>query len=297
MKILITGGTGFIGKALCHFLLSKNHHLTVLSRKPGSVETLCGKSVTAIKNIDDLADSDSFDAIINLAGEAIADARWSEKRKQLLLDSRIKTTQQLISYIDTADKKPNVLISGSAIGYYGNRASIKLHEQAHPHDEFSHRLCAQWETAASEAEKLGIRTCIVRTGLVIGNDGGFLKRMLLPFKLGLGGALGDGTQWMSWIHLTDYIAILEKLLESATLQGIFNATAPEPVTNAEFSKILGQVLNRPVIVPIPAFVLKILLGEMAELVLGGQRVIPVRLEEAGFKFKFKTLSEALIDVL
>lgn len=297
MKILITGGTGFIGRTLCHFLLSKDHQLTVLSRRPKSVASLCGESVTALKNIDDLTATDTFDAIINLAGEGIADGRWSDARKQILLDSRINTTKQLVAYIKRADKKPDVLISGSAIGFYGNRGSIKLHEKAYPHEEFAHQLCDQWESAASEAEKLGVRTCIVRTGLVIGNDGGFLKRMLLPFKLGLGGPMGDGKQWMSWIHRTDYIAILEKLLTSPTLQGIFNATAPEPVTNAEFSQTLGRVLNRPAFIPVPAFVLKLLLGEMAELLLGGQRVIPVRLDEAGFEFKFKTLTEALRDVL
>ena len=297
MKIFITGGTGFIGKKLCHFLLDNNHHLTVLSRTPEKVSTLCGEAVESIQNIDQLTASDSFDAIINLAGEGILDARWSKIRKQQLLDSRINTTKQLVAYIKRANNKPKVLISGSAVGYYGNRGSIKLNEQSQPHNEFSHKLCALWESAALEAEKLGVRTCIVRTGLVIGNDGGFLKRMLPPFKLCLGGPMGGGNQWMSWIHRADYIAIIEKLLKSASLHGIFNATATEPVTNAEFSKTLGQVLNRPAFIHIPAFVLKILLGEMAELLLGGQRVLPERLEQAGFEFKFKTLRQALSDVI
>ncbi|MCK4840921.1 MAG: TIGR01777 family oxidoreductase [Methylococcales bacterium] len=297
MKILMTGGTGFIGKELCHFLLGKNHQLTVLSRNPVKVPSLCGESVTAIRSIEQLAASDSFDAIINLAGEGITDARWSKIRKQQLLDSRINTTKQLIAYIKKADHKPEVLISGSAVGYYGNSGSRKLNEKSHPHDNFSHQLCAQWEAVALEAKKSGVRVCIIRTGLVIGNDGGFLKRMLLPFKLGLGGPIGNGKQWMSWIHRTDYIAIIEKLLESVTLQGVFNATAPEPVTNIEFSKTLGQALNRPAFIAIPALPLKILLGEMAELLLDGQRAIPVRIEQTGFKFQFKTLSKALDDVL
>jgi len=297
MKILITGGTGFIGKELCHFLLAKIHQLTVLSRNPEKVPTLFGESVTAIGSIEQLTASDSFDAIINLAGEGIADARWSKKRKQQLLDSRVNTTKQLIAYIEKADHKPEVLISGSAVGYYGNSGSKRLNEKSHPHEDFSHQLCSLWESAASDAEKSGVRVCIIRTGLVIGNDGGFLKRMLLPFKLGLGGPIGNGKQWMSWIHRTDFIAIIDKLLESVTLQGIFNATAPEPVTNVEFSKTLGQVLNRPAFIPVPALVLNILLGEMAELLLGGQRVIPVRIEQAGFEFKFKTLNKALGDVL
>ena len=297
MKIFITGGTGFIGKKLCHFLLDNNHQLTVLSRTPEKVSTLCSEAVKSIQNIEQLTASDSFDAIINLAGEGILDARWSKIRKQQLLDSRINTTKQLIAYIKRANNKPKVLISGSAVGYYGNRGSIKLNEQSQPHNEFAHELCDLWESAAFEAEKFGVRTCIVRTGLVIGNDGGFLKRMLPPFKLCLGGPMGGGKQWMSWIHQADYIAIIEELLESASLHGVFNATAPEPVTNAEFSKTLGQVLNRPAFIRIPAFVLRILLGEMAELLLGGQRVLPERLEQAGFEFKSKTLKQALSDVI
>ncbi len=293
MKILITGGTGFIGKKLCHFLLGKDHHLTVLSRNPEKVSTLCGESVESINNLDQLMASDTFDAIINLAGEGIADARWTDIRKQQLLDSRIKTTEQLISYIKKTTNKPQVLISGSAIGYYGDKGSTILTEESLPHEEFSHQLCALWEATAFEAEKLGVRTCVIRTALVIGDDGGFLKRILPPFKFGLGGPIGDGKQWMSWIHRTDLIDIIEVLLESPTLHGVFNASSPQPVTNREFSKILGSVLNRPAIIPVPAFVLKILLGEMSMLLLGGQRVIPDRLEKAGFEFKFKALSHAL----
>jgi len=298
MKILITGGTGFIGRALCRFLLKKNHHLTVLSRRtPQKVSALCGKTVESIKNLGQLTTSDSFDAIINLAGEGIADARWSQSRKHQLLDSRIKTTRQLINYIKHANHKPKVLISGSATGYYGNSGSTLLTEESLPHEEFSHHLCALWESTAFEAEKFGIRTCIIRTGIVMGDNGGFLKRMLPPFKLGLGGPMGSGKQWMSWIHRTDLIAIIDKLLESATLQGVFNASAPEPVTNSEFSKTLGQVLHRPTFIPIPEFVLKILFGEMSILLLGGQRVIPKQLDKAGFVFKFDSLRKALTDVI
>jgi len=297
MKILMTGGTGFIGKKLCHFLLEKGHQLTVLSRNPEKVSALCGESVGSIKNLDQLTASDTFDAIINLAGEGIADARWTDIRKQQILDSRINTTKQLISYIEKATNKPSVLISGSAIGYYGDKGSAVLTEESLPHEEFSHHLCALWEAAAFAAEKLGVRTCVIRTALVIGDDGGFLKRMLPPFKFGLGGPISDGKQWMSWIHRTDLIAIIETLLESSTLQGVFNASSPQPVTNREFSKTLGAVLNRPAIIPVPAFVLKILLGEMSMLLLGGQRVIPERLEKAGFEFKFRALSHALNNVL
>lgn len=192
MKILITGGTGFIGKNLCFFLLDKKHELTVLSRNPKKVASLCGKSVRAINNINQLAAPDTFDAIINLAGEGIADVRWTSKRKQQLLDSRIGTTKQLIAYIDRADKKPDVLISGSAVGYYGNHGAIKLSESSSAHEGFSHELCEKWEAVAQQAEDYGVRVCIIRTGLVTGHDGGFLKRLLPPFKLGLGGVMGDG---------------------------------------------------------------------------------------------------------
>jgi len=297
MKILITGGTGFIGKKLCHFLLDKGHQLTVLSRTPEKIPSLCGESVQAIGSIDQLTASDAFEAIINLAGEGIADSRWSKARKRVLLDSRINTTKQLIRYIERAETKPEVLISSSAIGYYGNRGAIKVNEESAGHEEFSHYLCAKWEATALEAKKSNVRVCIIRTGLVIGDKGGFLKRMLMPFKLGLGGAMGDGKQWMSWIHCTDLIAIIDKLLELKVLHGVFNATAPEPVTNLEFSQTLGKILNRPTFLPVPAIVLKILLGEMSDLLLGGQRVMPERLEKAGFEFKFKSLELALKDVL
>ncbi len=297
MKILITGGTGFIGKTLCHFLLGKNHQLTLLSRQPKKVSALFGPSVQAISNINQLKPSDGYDAIINLAGEGIADSRWTQSRKQILLDSRIKTTRQLIAYIKTAENKPEVLISGSAIGYYGNQKSRILNEKSEPIEDFSHQLCEKWETAAQQAEDFGIRVCIIRTGLVIGHDGGFLQRMLPAFKYGLGGTIGNGKQWMSWIHYSDLVAIINKLLESTVLQGIFNGTAPEPVTNAEFSITLGKILNRPVLLPIPAFILSLLLGEMSELLLGGQRVMPVQIEKAGFEFKFRTLEQALSDVL
>ena len=297
MKILITGGTGFIGKKLCRFLLDQDHELTVLSRKPKKVNLLCGERVQAISSIEQLTTSDSFDAIINLAGEGIADSRWTKKRKRVLLDSRVNTTRQLIAYIERAKKRPEVLISGSAVGYYGNRGSRILNERSGSHEDFSHELCEKWESTAIEAENFDVRVCVIRTGLVIGNDGGFLKRMLPVFKLGLGGPMGDGQQWMSWIHRTDFIAVIDKLLESKVMQGIFNATAPEPVSNAEFSQTLGNVLNRPTFIPVPAFVLKTLLGEMSELLLGGQRVLPERIEQAGFKFQFKTLEQALKDVL
>lgn len=297
MKILLTGGTGFIGKELCNRLLQQGHKLTVLSRKPDQVSTLCGASVKAIKHLDDIDTQTHFDAIINLAGAGIVDARWSSKRKQILLDSRIKTTAQLISYIATAPIKPKILVSGSAIGYYGNQGDTELDENASARDDFAHRLCAKWESTAKQAQDHGVRVCLLRTGLVIGNDGGFLSRMLPPFKLGLGGRLGNGKQWMSWIHRNDIISIIELLLNTTTLAGAFNATAPNPVTNMNFSRCLAKVLKRPALLPVPELILKLLLGEMSELLLGGQRVLPIRVQQENFKFEFSTLEAALQDVV
>ncbi|MGR9099719.1 MAG: TIGR01777 family oxidoreductase [Gammaproteobacteria bacterium] len=297
MKILITGGTGFIGRALCKTLVRNGHDLTVLSRRPEKVAELCGESVKSIGSLDSLTSGDRFDAIINLAGEGIADARWTARRKQILRDSRIGITSRLVSYIETAEQKPGVLISGSAVGYYGDSGDAERFESSGFRDDFGHRLCAEWEETARKAETFGVRVCIVRTGLVIGENGGFLKRMLPVFKSGLGGRIGDGRQWMSWIHRRDYIRIIELLLATPELHGIFNATAPNPVTNAEFSATLARVLHRPAIFPVPAFVLRTLLGEMSELLLGGQKVLPERLQKEKFEFEFADVEQALIDVL
>jgi uncharacterized protein (TIGR01777 family) len=297
MKILITGGTGFIGRTLCHRLLDSGHELIVLSRRPEQVIKLCGKSVTAISNLEDLSSEESINAIINLSGKGIADRLWTKKRKQKLLDSRINITKQLIAYVARAKHKPSVMISGSAVGYYGNNGQSELDETTDNPDDFAQQLCKQWEAAVESVKEHGVRLCIIRIGLVIGRNGGFVKRMLLPFKLGLGGRLGNGQQWMSWIHKEDLITIVEILLNASELEGNFNATAPQPVTNAEFSACLANNLHRPAIFPVPAIVLKLLLGEMSELLLGGQKVLPERLIEQGFPFQYKSLDSALKAIL
>ena len=297
MKILITGGTGFIGRTLCHRLLDSGHELIVLSRRPDQVTKLCGESVTAISKLDDLSAEEIIDAIINLSGEGIADRLWTKKRKQKLLDSRINITKQLIAYVAKARQKPSVMISGSAVGYYGSNGESGLGETTDNHDDFARQLCKQWEEAAESVKEHGVRLCILRTGLVIGRDGGFVKRMLLPFKLGLGGRLGSGQQWMSWIHKEDLISIIETLLNTSELEGNFNATSPQPVTNAEFTACLANNLHRPAIFPVPAIVLKLLLGEMSGLLLGGQKVLPDRLIEQEFSFQYKSLDSALKAIL
>lgn len=292
MKILITGGTGFIGRTLAQNLSAQGHDVSVLSRNPASATDICGVNVHAL-SIRQLKPDDGWQAIINLAGAPIFDARWTAARKQLIRDSRITLTRQLVDYMATMPNKPDVFISGSAVGYYGNQGDQVLTEQSKVRQDFSAQLCQDWEQAALQAEQLGIRVCLIRTGLVIAEGGGLLQRMLLPFKLGLGGNIGDGRQWMSWIHRQDWIGIAETLLNNPNLQGAYNATAPNPVTNYEFTQTLAQCLHRPALLPIPAGLLKLLLGEMSELLLGSQRVLPKRLLEAGYTFKYPELTEAL----
>ncbi len=283
MNILITGGTGFIGSALTKSLIDLGHALTVLSRSPENIAGICGPDVKALGSLEQLTSSDSYQVIINLAGAPIAEGRWSEARKQLIRDSRIGLTHQLIASIARMNIKPELLISGSAIGYYGDQGDALLTELATPAQDFPAQLCADWENAATAAEQFGVRVCLIRTGLVIAEGGGFLQRMLPPFRLGLGGSLGDGRQWMSWIHRQDWINIAQAMIGDTTMQGAYNATALNPVTNAEFTRILAQCLNRPALLPVPAWLLKILLGELSELVLGSQRVVPERAAGAGLQ--------------
>ncbi len=297
MKILITGGTGFLGSALIKKLLPQEHQITVLSRQADKVTKLFADSVTPLTDLQALSAGDHFDIIINLAGAPIFDKRWTAAQKNIIRNSRIELTQQLIDAIATMQQKPQLLISGSAIGVYGDQGDTELTEQSDSAADFSQQLCADWEQTALQAQQYDVRVCLIRTGLVLGKDGGLLQRMLLPFKLGLGGRIGNGRQWMSWIHLHDWISIAESMINDSSMQGAYNATAINPVTNLEFSKTLAEVLHRPACLPLPAFVLKTLLGEMSELVLGSQKVLPARLIQHGFEFQFSHLRHALNDIL
>ncbi|MCB1985091.1 MAG: TIGR01777 family protein [Burkholderiales bacterium] len=297
MNILITGGTGFIGQSLCPALLSKGHSLTVLSRYPNKVYSVFGDQIEQITSISLLSESDHFDAIYNFAGAPIFAQRWTDERKQVLLKSRIYITQQLVEFIARANTKPSVLLSGSAIGFYGDQGDTVLDETASAQDDFGHQLCAEWEHTAEKAKEHCVRVCLLRTGLVIGKNGGFLQPMILPFKLGLGGKLGSGTQWMPWIHMNDYVAICQALLDNNALEGVFNLTAPNPVTNSEFTRTLAKHLNRPAFFTIPGWALNLLLGEMSQLLLGSQRVIPKHILDSGFQFDYPNLEEALENVL
>ena len=297
MRILITGGTGLIGRRLCKALLAEGHELTVFSRNPASVPLKCGAGVHALGSLAEWHPALSFDAVINLAGEPIVDKRWSAQRKRVLWDSRVTLTEELVRRIAAAEHKPSVLLSGSAVGYYGNRGDIMLDEAAGTGVGFAAELCKAWEDAARVAESVGVRVCLLRTAPVLSNDGGMLGRMLPPFRLGLGARLGDGKQWMSWVHIEDYAAMVLRLLRDGQTSGPYNMAAPNPVTNAEFTATLAAVLHRPAFFVAPAALLKLAMGESASLLLEGQRALPKKMEAAHQHFAFPTLAEALRDVI
>ena len=297
-RLLITGGSGFIGSRLVPVLLDQGHVVTVLTRNPDKTALHFNHAVTTIEQLNLLNDTDVFDVAINLAGQGITDKRWTPGIKKQLRDSRILTTEKLISYLQAAKKKPECLISGSAIGYYGNQGEKLINEQISGDNSFSSKLCFDWEHEAQQAEALGIRTCYLRTGIVLGKKGGALCKMLPAFKLGLGGPMGSGRQWMSWIHIDDLIGIILHVINNKDIKGAINGSAPNPVTNKVFSSTLARVLKRPAFLPMPAFVLKLMLGQMAEeLLLSGQRVIPKKILDAGYEFKYAELENALSEVV
>lgn len=296
MHILLTGGTGLIGRQLCRHWSGQGHRLTVWSRKPEKVAKICGAQVRGVARLEDLG-QEPVDAIVNLAGAPIADRPWTHKRKALLWSSRITLTEALMVWLESREQRPRVLISGSAAGWYGDGGERELTEDSAPvSEDFASQLCIAWEETAQRAETLGIRVILIRTGLVLSAEGGFLSRLLLPFKLGLGGPIGNGRQWMPWIHIDDQIALIDFLLHRNEASGPYNACAPKPVRNREFAKALGSMLHRPAFMPMPAFALKVGLGELSLLLLGGQRATPVRLLTAGFTFKFTDLRAALDDL-
>ena len=296
MKLLITGGTGFIGSVVCSKLLdNKKNEITVLSRNPGKIKT----PVKSISSLDQLEKDATFDVIINLAGEPIADNRWTEKQKQKIIDSRIDTTENIIEFIKYSKYKPKLLISGSAIGYYGiNKTNTDIDENGTGDDSFSSQLCKQWEAVALKANSFGVRTCLLRTGIVLGKNGGALKKMLPPFKMGLGGKMGSGQQWMPWIHLDDLVGIILYCIEHDDIDGPINGTSPNPSTNQEFTRTLGKVLNRPTFMSIPDIIIKLLMGQMGiELLLSGKKIRPIKISEKGYQFQYPILDNALQNIL
>lgn len=296
MHILLTGGTGLIGRHLCRFWLDKGYRLTVWSRRPAQVAQVCGAGVRGIARLDELGE-EPVDAVVNLAGAPIADRPWTSHRRALLWASRITLTEQLVAWLQGRQQRPAVLISGSAVGWYGDGGERELTELSQPvKEDFASQLCIAWEETALRAEALGMRVVLVRTGLVLAAEGGFLSRLRLPFKLGLGGPIGSGRQWMPWVHLDDQIALIDFLLQREDASGPYNACAPEPVRNREFARRLGRALHRPAFMPLPALVLRAGLGELSVLLLGGQRARPVRLLAAGFTFRYNDVQSALDDL-
>lgn len=300
MKLVLAGGSGFIGRALCARLIEQGHSLTLLTRSRSPAPLLPGQTWVTW-NPESTGDwqrtLDAADGVINLAGEPIAGKRWTAAQKSKIRSSRINTTRALVTAIGKAENKPKFLLNASAIGYYGARGDEVLTEESVPGNDFLSRVCVAWEQEAEQAAAYGLRVIRLRTGIVLGNGGGALAKMVPPFKLFVGGPLGSGTQWMPWIHLEDEIGLIQFLIENYHARGAVNATAPYPVTMREFCKTLGNVLHRPSWAPVPAFALRVLLGEMAELLLASQRVIPAKAQSLGYQFKYPTLHEALSALL
>mgnify|MGYP000013984804 FL=1 len=296
MRILITGGSGFVGQKLCAHLHGQGHEPLVVSRSPERARGVLPPGTEVRPAVQDFAEHQP-EAVVNLAGDSIAEGRWTAAKKQRLLDSRLSTTHAVVELCRQLEQPPRVLVSASAMGYYGDQGDREVTEDTPPHQEFVHELCARWEAAAREAEAYGVRVALPRIGLVLDRDGGTLAKLLTPFRLGLGGPLGSGRQYMPWIHRTDLVRVILFLLERDDLAGPFNAAAPEPVTNAEFTRTLARHLNRPAILPAPAPVLRLVFGEMARVLLTGAKMRPQRLQEAGLTFTYPTLDEALSDIL
>ncbi|WP_336219426.1 TIGR01777 family oxidoreductase [Citrobacter amalonaticus] len=296
MKILVTGGTGLIGGHLVPRLQAQGHQVIVLTRNLDKAQKLLDSQVTLWNTLEDKQDLDGIDAVINLAGEPIADKRWSAAQKERLCQSRWRITQKLAELINASETPPSVLISGSATGYYGDLGEVVVTEEEPPHNEFTHKLCARWEQIACEAQSEKTRVCLIRTGVVLAPKGGILGKMIPPFRLGLGGPIGNGRQYLAWIHIDDMVNAILWLLDN-DLRGPFNMVSPYPVRNEQFAHALGHALQRPAILRVPATVIRLLMGESSVLVLGGQRALPKRLEAAGFAFRWYDLEEALADVV
>jgi uncharacterized protein (TIGR01777 family) len=300
MRVTLTGATGRIGTQLVRALRDRGDEVTMLSRDPGRArERLGDVEAHAWDPGSGPAPAAALagrDAVVHLAGEDLAQ-RWSEDTKRRILESRELGTRNLVEGLRAADPRPTILVSASAVGWYGDRGDARLDEDAPAGDDFPARVCQAWEREAAVAEGLGLRVVRVRTGVVLDAEGGALEKMLPPFRLGIGGPVAGGRQYVPWVHVDDVIAIYLRAIDDPAWSGPVNATAPEPVTNRELSKALGRALKRPAIAPVPGFAVKLLYGEMAALVLGGQRAVPRRALEHGYEFRHPELDEALRSVL
>ncbi|MDO8281045.1 MAG: TIGR01777 family oxidoreductase [Thermodesulfovibrionia bacterium] len=290
MRILITGGTGFIGSALTRELREEGHAVIITTRHKSDSEN----KITW--NPPDLIPADiisTIDAVINLAGEPIAPEKWTEERKERIMSSRVETTRALVASMKNAGSRPKVLISASAIGYYGAHGDEVINEVSPPASDFLAGVCKAWEAEALKAEEVGMRVVLVRIGGVLEKDGGVLKHMSAQFNFMMGGPVGDGEQWFSWIHRDDIVGIFKFALQNDSVSGPVNGTAPNPVTNLAFSTALGKAMKRPSYVSVPAFVIKMALGELADILITGQRVVPEKALKAGYQFKHTEIKDAL----
>lgn len=292
-SILITGGSGFIGSYLVEHWLERGHKVSILTRQPENVLERWPQ-VSALSNLEDF--TDRYDWLINLSGEGIADKRWSDERKQVLYGSRVLLTEDLVSWAKTTNQQFQCVLSGSAVGYYGSYlgGSLRCDEETKAGQYYAAQLCIAWENAAN-FDDVSDRVVHLRTGLVFGPNGGMLNRLWLPFSMGAGGKIGSGDQVLSWIHIDDYMNAVSYLLEG-DLSGPVNMTAPNPASQIEFTRTLAGVLKRPALIPMPSPIARILFGEMADLLLLGQYVVPEKLTNSGFHFEYPDLKSALEDI-
>jgi len=302
MHTIITGGTGLIGRALLESLIADGHKVTVLSRSPqkhqgampagAEMARWDGKSAEGWGHL-----ADGADAIVNLAGEGIADGRWSEERKRRILQSRVDAGKAVVEAIRQAKVKPKVLIQSSAVGYYGASDDTPRPEASGPGSDYLSQVCFTWEASTAEVEKMGVRRAVIRTGVVLSTKGGAFPKLMLPFQFFAGGPLGSGKQYFPWIHIDDEVRAIRFLMENENARGPFNLAAPQPPTNKEFAQKLGKAMGRPAFMPAPAIAFKILFGEMSTVLLDGQRAIPQALEKAGFSFAYPEPVVAIKDIL
>lgn len=300
MRVVITGGSGLIGRALAASLAADGQEVVILTRDPARVSGLpAGARAVAwdgatASGWGTLAEGA---AVVHLAGENVGAGRWTAARKKRLYDSRVRSGEAVLAAVEQASVKPRVLLQASAVGFYGDRGDELITEESSGGSGFLAEICRDWEAVTADVEALGVRRVVLRTGVVLAREGGALPKMALPFRLFAGGSLGDGRQWLPWIHLEDEIRALRFLLEADDASGPFLLTAPNPLPFRDFASTLGRMLGRPSFVPVPAWVLRLAVGEMAEVLLGGQRAVPLRLLEQGFQFRFESAEAALRSLL